>query len=587
MNVRNGCAEDQVFLCLEENTLPLTSVNLESVTDKMDFKYFAVLMLVAFDANESAKCDNEDIIAMTGCNISLTWSLRSTEMDFIAFNIGISYERPVASLLNDLYCRVWDNSSMFCYMSLSKHWLIIVLNIFNVTARESGNYTLWKRTLLEKSSYTSKKLFIIGKPTIMEVRKPVLGLPFQMTCSITYEQKYFLYRWRIHDIESTTAYNVDTYTISSLGMHDNFSNVTCQVCLNQNTSNHSCVNCQNDGCSIYSDPYKIQVIYGPDNVSLSRAERQFYLKEHDIFAIYCFANCYPKCIFWWKGRYTIESQTLNIVFEPKMSGHYACYVTNQQTNITIISEPISLHYVKEDFQRENSWVGTVTVCVFLLIIGILIVVTIWRRTSTTRTMGFGKLSQVCVQTQTEVSQTEQEWQIKMRECERTRRLACSKHSQEENIRSKLHEDNYSTIDDDTLSDDKLRMNLIMHNNSHKTRNNAHIHYDYAHSIGKRQMETHVVDETPLTPISGFAHPVEIVQDEGNEVPDTNHSYLTVIDDSSHSMDVHPNVKKFRSFESGRFISLNDIQPHLIQTYVVVGRGYQPFPSCDHPCPHRA
>ncbi|KAL3886174.1 hypothetical protein ACJMK2_026183, partial [Sinanodonta woodiana] len=86
---------------------------------------------------------------------------------------------------------------------------------------------------------------------------------------------------------------------------------------------------------------------GPDNVSLSRGERHFYLNEHDIFTTECLANCYPNCIFVWKGRVTIESQNLHITFESSKAGQYACHVTNQQTNITLISDPITLHHNKE------------------------------------------------------------------------------------------------------------------------------------------------------------------------------------------------------------------------------------------------
>ncbi|KAL3886173.1 hypothetical protein ACJMK2_026182, partial [Sinanodonta woodiana] len=59
---------------------------------------------------------------------------------------------------------------------------------------------------------------------------------------------------------------------------------------------------------------------GPDNVSLSRGERHFYLNEHDIFTTECLANCYPNCIFVWKGRVTIESQNLHITFESSKAG---------------------------------------------------------------------------------------------------------------------------------------------------------------------------------------------------------------------------------------------------------------------------
>ncbi|KAL3886086.1 hypothetical protein ACJMK2_026109 [Sinanodonta woodiana] len=453
---------------------------------------------------------------MDGCNISLTWIVLHAKWYFTPFIIGSSYERPIATLSSDRTCTVRGNSSVFCSMNIRDDWLIVVLSIFNVTAEQSGNYTLWKNTLFpEQIPYTSRNLVIIGQPTIMEVSKPVLGLRFQMTCNnTTFEQKPFLYRWRINDIERTIVYNVNSYTISSLGMNDTFSNVTCQVCWNQNTSIISCVTCQYDSCSIYSDPYTIQVIYGPVNVSLSREERHFYLKEHDIFAIDCFANCYPNCIFWWKGLDTIEGQKLNIFFEPRMSGQYACHVTNQQTNITIISDTITLHFAKEESR---------------------------------------KLSQVCVQTQTEVLHTEHESHgihlhipsTKMRECKRTKKVACPKHSPEDNVRPKLQEDHYNTIDDQALSDEDLGMDLLIHNNSHEARNNEPIHYDYAHSIRIRHTETafvHAADETSLTRSCDFGRPVELFQDEGNEVTDTDHSYLTVIDDSSHSVEVHQ-VKK--------------------------------------------
>ncbi|KAL3886169.1 hypothetical protein ACJMK2_026178, partial [Sinanodonta woodiana] len=315
----------------------------------MDIIYFAVLILILFNAKKSDECDNVDIFAMAGCNISLTWILPDTRRDILSFSIRSSYEKNIANLRGaQTNCEVGNISSVICNVYSSDDGLIVVLNLFNATEGQSGNYTFWKRTLfLEQSSNTSKQLVVIGKPTIMEVQKPILGLPFQMICNTTYEQEHYLYRWRINDIQSTAVYNGNTYTISSLGMNNNFNNVTCQVCFNETARNLSCVTCGNDGCSKYSDPYTIQVLYGPDNVSLSRGERHFYLKEHDIFSIDCFANCYPKCIFWWKGRDTIESQKLTIIFESRMTGQYACHVTNQQTNVTLVSDPIIVHDATE------------------------------------------------------------------------------------------------------------------------------------------------------------------------------------------------------------------------------------------------
>ncbi|KAL3886181.1 hypothetical protein ACJMK2_026190, partial [Sinanodonta woodiana] len=236
---------------------------------------------------------------------------------------------------------------MICSITSSDDGLNVVLNIFNVITEQGGNYTLWKKGLVpQKYSNTYIKLVVIGKPKIVKVWKPILGLPFQMTCKTTYEQKHYWYRWKINDIESTAVYNDNSHNISSLGMNDKYNNVTCQVCLNETAGKLSSVTCENDGCSIDSDPYTIQVLYGPDNVSLSREERHFYLKEHDIFAIDCFANCYPNCIFWWKGRVIIENQTLYIIFETRMAGQYACHVTNQETNITLVSVPITLYWDK-------------------------------------------------------------------------------------------------------------------------------------------------------------------------------------------------------------------------------------------------
>ncbi|KAL3886178.1 hypothetical protein ACJMK2_026187 [Sinanodonta woodiana] len=266
---------------------------------------------------------------------------------------------------------------MLCNVNSSDDGLIVVLNIVNVTAGQSGNYTLWKKAVSkEQSSNTSIKLDVIGKPKIMKSEKAIFGLPLLMTCNASDEYEDYLYRWRINDIESTAVYNLNTYTISGLGMNYNFNNVTCQVCFNESARNLSCVTCEHDGCSKYSDPYTIQVLYGPDNVSLSRGERHFYLKEHDIFAIDCFANCYPNCSFKWKGRVTIESQKLNIIFESKMAGHYACHVTNQETNITLISDPITLHDGKDAFLS----MGLVGVAVLLVVIGLLLVRQ-WRKNS--------------------------------------------------------------------------------------------------------------------------------------------------------------------------------------------------------------
>ncbi|KAL3886097.1 hypothetical protein ACJMK2_026118 [Sinanodonta woodiana] len=306
---------------------------------------------------------------MVGCDVSLTWMLPITINELRPVNIGSSYERTIATLSADLNCSVRDNSTMVCNMNISEDRPIAVLKIFNVTERQSGNYTLWKKTInQQQSSYPSKKLVVIGKPTIMEVRKPVLGLPFQMICNTTYEQGNYLYRWKINDTVRTTVNNINSHSISNLGMNHNFSNVTCQICFNPNASDLSSVTCENDGCSIDSDPYTIEVLYGPVNVSLSRGERHFYLKEHNIFTIDCFANCYPDCIFRWKGRNTIKSQKLNITFESRMAGQYSCHVTNHETNITLISDPIILHHAEEEFLS----MGLVGVAVLLIVIGLLL-----------------------------------------------------------------------------------------------------------------------------------------------------------------------------------------------------------------------
>ncbi|KAL3886098.1 hypothetical protein ACJMK2_026119 [Sinanodonta woodiana] len=504
----------------------------------MDYIYVAVSILVLFNSKKSASCDN--IISVAGCNVSFTWLLPTETRELLEFNIGSSFYRPIATVSADTNCDVRDHSSMLCSINISDDGLIVVLKLLNVTLEQSGNYTLWKKTiLLEQSSYTSKKLVVIGNPTIIEVRKPIFGMPFQMIC-----------KWKINDTERITVYSINSHIISNLSMNDNFSNVTCQICLNKKASILSCVTCENDGCSIYSDPYTIQIIYGPHSVSLSREERHFYLKEHDIFAIDCFANCYPNCIFYWKGRVTIESQKLNIIFEPRMVGQYACHVTNEQTNITLISDPITLHHLKEDFQRDNNWLRTVIVCVFILIVGLLIVVTIWRRTNISRTIDSGKFSQVGVQlTQTEVSQRELERHnihlhipsTKVTKCKRTMRLECLNKSPEGNFRPHQLENHYSIINDDPLTDDNLGMDLLIKNYSHEARiNTEHIEYDYARSIDVCHVETaftHVADETSITTSSDFVGPVEIFQDEGHELHDTDHAYLTIINDAANSMEV--------------------------------------------------
>ncbi|KAL3886167.1 hypothetical protein ACJMK2_026176 [Sinanodonta woodiana] len=507
----------------------------------MYYTCVAVLIIVLFNTKKSAECDNEGMIAMVGCNTSLTWILPIARDYSLAFKIGIKYERPIATLSSDMNCIVRDNSSMLCNLNINDHGLIVVLNMFNVTEGQSGNYTLWKMSLVpEQSSYTSKNLLVIGKPKVTEVRKPIFSMPFQMTCTTIYEQEHYLYKWSINGIEDKIVNNANSYNISSLGMNDNFSNVTCQICLNTKGSNTSCVTCQHDGCSRDSDPYTIHVLYGPVNVSLSREERHFYLKEHDIFAIDCFANCYPKCIFWWKGRDTIESQNLTIIFESRMAGQYACHVTNQQTNITLASDSITLHHSKEDFQWDNNWLGTVTVCVFLLIVGLVIVITIWRRTNTTRTKDSGKLARVCVQqTQTDVSLTELEWHKiqlqfssnKGRECKLTMRSECPNMSSECDCKPHLIEDHYTTIVEDPLTHDDLVMDLLIHKNSHETRRNTE------HICHVETAFAHVNNENLITPNSDFARPVELFHDEGNEVPDTDHAYLTVINDAVNSMEV--------------------------------------------------
>ncbi|KAL3886188.1 hypothetical protein ACJMK2_026197 [Sinanodonta woodiana] len=519
----------------------------------MKYIYVAVFILVLFNAKKSAKCDSEDIIAMAGCNISLTWMVPSTRKDPISVSIGNSYERPLASLSFNTTCDVKENSSMLCNINNTENGTVVVLNIFNVTARQSGNYTIWTKTIVPKqSTNVFKKIVVIGKPTIMEGRKPIVGLPFQMICNTTYEQEEYVYRWRINGIERTTVVNVNSHNISILDMKNNFSNVTCQVCFNEKGSNISSipsdnddcssVTCDNDGCSIESDPYTIKVQYGPDNVSLSREERHFYLKEHDVFAIDCFANCYPDCIFWWKGPDSIQSQKLSIIFELRMSGQYACHVNNQHTNITLISEPITLHHIIEAFHD----VGLVGVAVVLVVIGMLLGRK-WSKHSSSK-IDSGRLSQV-QDTETEVSQTELERNNrhlhmpsnKGRECKSTIRLECPNKSPEDNFRPKFQEDPYNTINDDALSDDDLRMDLVIHKHSQESRRNTeHIHYDYAYSIGICHVETdftHVADETSIIPGNDFSCPVELFQDKINYMPDPDHAYLTVIDDSSHSMEV--------------------------------------------------
>ncbi|KAL3886082.1 hypothetical protein ACJMK2_026105 [Sinanodonta woodiana] len=124
------------------------------------------------------------------------------------------------------------------------------------------------------------------------------------------------------------------------------------------------------------------------------------------------------------------------------------------------------------------------------------------------------------------------------------RLECPNKSPEDNVRPNLLEDHYNTIDDVThaLSDYDLEMDVVIHKQtSHEIRrNNEHIHYDYAYSRGICPMEaalTHVADDTLLTARSNSARPVGIFQVEGNEVPDTDHVYITVLDDSSPSVEL--------------------------------------------------
>ncbi|KAL3886171.1 hypothetical protein ACJMK2_026180, partial [Sinanodonta woodiana] len=475
----------------------------------------------------------EDIFYKAGCNISLTWRFPITKKQLLEFNIGISLERPVASVTAIPNCDVRDNTSMLCRVNNSNNWLIVVLNLFNVTEAQSGIYKFWKKARSTPEQYlnTSKTLVVIGKPNIVEIRKPIFGFPFEMTCKGTYEQEHYLYRWGKNGVEDTTVYNGNSYNISSLRMNDNFSNVTYQTCLNGNASNLSSVTCENDGCSIDSDSYTIHVLYGPNNVSLSREERHFYLKEYDIFVIDCFANCFPNCIFWWKGRETIENQKLNIIFESRKAGKYACHVTNQQTNVTLISETITLHYAMEAFPG----MGLVGAVMLLLVIGVLLVRQ-WRKIPSGTVV-----SQVCVQTQTEVSQTELERHNRHIHVPSNTRAMRVDTFPVDNFEPHLLEDHYNTIDDVTLSDDNLGMDLI-HKHSHETRRNTeHIHYDYAYSIGICQVETaftHVDEDTLLTADSNCASPVEIFQDEGNE----DHSYLTVTDDSSHSKEMSQDDK---------------------------------------------
>ncbi|KAL3886179.1 hypothetical protein ACJMK2_026188 [Sinanodonta woodiana] len=110
---------------------------------------------------------------------------------------------------------------------------------------------------------------------------------------------------------------------------------------------------------------------------------------------------------------------------------------------------------------------------------------------------------------------------------------------EDNFRPNLLEDHYITIDDDAFAKDDLGMVLLIHKHSNETRRNSkHTHYEYAYSIGICHVKTaftHVADDTSMTPSSDCASPVEIFQNDGNEVPDTDHAYLTVLDDSSHSL----------------------------------------------------
>ncbi|KAL3886191.1 hypothetical protein ACJMK2_026200 [Sinanodonta woodiana] len=136
----------------------------------MNFIYSAVLLLVLFNAKKSDECDNETIVAKAGSNISLTWILPDTR-SHISFSIGRQFEKRIATRLADQNCEVWDNSSMHCNVNSTDDRLIVVLHIFNVATRQSGNYTLWKKTqLLDQSSYTYKHLVVIGESQIAKAK---------------------------------------------------------------------------------------------------------------------------------------------------------------------------------------------------------------------------------------------------------------------------------------------------------------------------------------------------------------------------------------------------------------------------------
>ncbi|KAK3609626.1 hypothetical protein CHS0354_038629 [Potamilus streckersoni] len=320
-------------------------------------------------------------------------------MEVVSATIFNSYGNITAELAA-LDCNVLDVSSTYCSLFLRDEEWILSLTLFNVTEKQNGNYTLQLFQGLEEKDVRSKTLVVIGKPIIMEVGTPVLHQPFQLACNTPHRLKCFTFRWKINDTWIAPSNNANAHHVSSLSITDNFSQVSCHVCLNETRSGYVSETLDRALCSIESDIYIIEVTYGPDNVSLSVKESHFYLKKHEPFTIGCFANCSPQCTFRWKGHDSTEGEKLVITsFEPRMAGQYACYVTNQRTNVTINSDFIFLHHEKvtllarenEDPQSTQYLMWAVIVSVFLLLVGLLILIMHWHKATNSR-----ELCQPCV-----------------------------------------------------------------------------------------------------------------------------------------------------------------------------------------------
>ncbi|MED6249661.1 hypothetical protein ATANTOWER_017680 [Ataeniobius toweri] len=222
------------------------------------------------------------------------------------------------------------------------------LRLMNIQMSQSGNYSC--------QAFNSKTLrYQTSQPSAVFVHEPVSGVRISslstdvvefnssvhLSCSSSGSSLSFI--WMNSSSEVTAG---DRVQISDGGSTLTLINVT-----RYDQASYSCL-VSNPVSSIISDPVKISVSYGPENVRIPQSQKQ-YEKGSDIH-LSCSADSRPPAMFQWLMNGHLlpssgsELKLINV--QSNQSGNYSCRAFNNRTlvyqtsEIIIISVAGKLHY---------------------------------------------------------------------------------------------------------------------------------------------------------------------------------------------------------------------------------------------------